>query len=59
MEDLDLMKTLEATDYLDKHTPDVILLKQRLILLVITNLLKQIPIIHILHYNTNKHESIR
>lgn len=49
------MEGFEPLDYLDEDSPDVLLAQISLLLLVARNLLKQIPIVRILHnYAKNK-----
>lgn len=51
MEDVDSMERLEAIDCLDKNTPNFVLLEQLFLLFVLENLLVQVPVICVLHYD--------
>ena len=53
MQNIEAMEGLEPDHGLYEHTPDLILLKKGLGLLMFENLLVQIPIICILHNNTS------
>ena len=52
MKDEDFMKTAEAADHLNEDFPDIVLLEQCVVLLMLTYLLKEITIVRILHDNT-------
>ena len=49
MEDISVVKRLQALDYLDKDAPDVIFSEVGLLFLVACDLLEQVTVIGILH----------
>lgn len=51
MEDFHLMQGLEAANYLNEYFPDLILRNVLLLLLVLGDLLKQVSIVRVFHYN--------
>ena len=50
MQDFTLVKYLEASDDLDKDVPNLLLLNVGLSLLVVTDLLKYVSVVCILHH---------
>ena len=52
MENVRIMKRLQALDNLDKDSPDVVFTQVSLFLLVTSDLLEQIPIVCVLHNDT-------
>lgn len=54
MEYFHLVESLEASNYLNEYFPDLILRNILLLLLMMSNLLEQVSIVGILHYNTAK-----
>ena len=49
MEDVNVMQGFQALDHLDENAPDVLLSQIRLILLVPSDLLEQVPIVRVFH----------
>jgi hypothetical protein len=52
VENLSVMQGLEAFNDLNKNSPDLFLLDVSLFLLVPCNFLKQVPVVSVLHDNT-------
>tara|TARA_B110001450_G_C17647544_1_gene491863 strand:+ start:1551 stop:1778 length:228 start_codon:yes stop_codon:yes gene_type:complete len=52
MQDLAVMKSFEASDYLNKDVPNLLLFDVSFSLLVTANLLEDISIVSILHHQT-------
>jgi hypothetical protein len=52
VEDLEIMKSLEAPDCLDEYLPYDLFFEEVASLLVLANLLKDVAIIRVFHYNT-------
>lgn len=54
MQNLQIVKSFQASHHANKNFPNRLLLKQSLLLLVLHNFLEQIPIIRILHHNAQR-----
>ena len=52
MEDVHIMQSLQSLYDLDENAPNVIFFEVGLLLLVLCNLLEEISVVCILHYNT-------
>lgn len=51
MQNHDLVQATEASNYLNKDFPDVVLLKQRLFLLVLSYSLEQVAVVCVFHHD--------
>lgn len=51
MENIHVVKRLQALDHLDEDAPDIVLLKVSLFLLMLRDFLEKVTIIGILHHN--------
>ena len=54
MKDIDIMEGSQTFNNLDEDPPDIIFLHVSLVFLVLGNLLEQVPIVCILHYDTKR-----
>lgn len=59
MEYFHIVKRLQTADYLYEYSPDVIFMYVLLFLLMLGNLLEQVSVVHILHYDAENQITIR
>lgn len=52
MQNHDLVQATKASNYLNEYFPDVVLLKQRLFLLVLSYSLEQVAMVCVFHHDT-------